>query len=126
MLNNISLAGRLTADAETRFTQSGKPVSNFTLAVDRLKYGDNKETDFIYCTLWNRENLAPYLTKGKAIGVIGSIRAENYEDKEGNRRTKVYVLVREVVFLPSNKAESNSQAEQEYQEVPFTEDNLPF
>lgn len=129
MLNNVSIGGRLTADAELRHTQSGKPVTNFTLAVDRPKYGDKRETDFISCTLWNREGIVPYLTKGKGIMVTGAIRAESYEDKDGNRRVKVYILVDQVSFMfDSNRSggDSRQRESQEMMDVPFSEDNLPF
>ena len=65
MLNRIVLIGRLTKDPELRYTQSGKAVCTFTLAVDRpyLANNGNREADFINIVVWNKtaENCAQYL-----------------------------------------------------------------
>ena len=126
-MNQINLIGRLTRDIEVRQTTSGKAVGNFTIAVNRQFQRDT--TDFIDCTLWNCEKLSPYLVKGKGLGVTGSLYVENYEDKEGNKRKKAFVNVNVVHFLPESKGQSHGSTEpqgEEYAEVPFTEDNLPF
>ena len=68
-VNKAILVGRLGGDAETRHTQSGTPVSRVSLAMNRQWTDSDKqvheETDWIYIVLWNKENLAAYLTKGR-------------------------------------------------------------
>lgn len=125
MINSVVIAGRLTRDIEVRHTQSGKAVGHFTLAIDRQM--QKGVTDFIDCVLWNAEKIAPYLTKGKPISVVGSIQVRNWEDKEGNKRKVVEVKVDRISFLPDSRQQPSSQSNNDvYQEVPFTEDDLPF
>jgi len=89
--NQINLIGRVVADPEQRFTQQGKAVTTFKLAVDR-KGGDrdNKKTDFFTCIAWEKlaEICGQYLSKGKLISVTGSMEQRDYTKDDG---TKVYV-----------------------------------
>ena len=96
-MNIAHFSGRITADATTRYTQSGTPVSNFTLAVDS-GFGEYKRTDFIKCVLWKRENLVQYLTKGKAIVVTAELQNRKYQDKDGNNRQSTEFIVRDLEF----------------------------
>lgn len=109
-MNSINLVGRVTKDLELRKTTSNKSVCEFTLAVNRLGEG----TDFITCSVWNAqaENLVKYQGKGSLIGVLGSLRTENFKDKEGNTRYKTYVLVNNIEFLGTKK-ETTEQPTQE-------------
>lgn len=85
-MNKTILIGRLTADPELRQTQSGVASCRFTVAIDR-KYTDKnsgeKQSDFITCVAWRQtaEFVAKYFTKGKLIAVEGSLRNNNYQDK---------------------------------------------
>lgn len=67
MMNRVVLVGRLTRDPELRYTPSGVPVANFTLAVNRTftNQQGEREADFINCVIWRRpaENVANYLKK---------------------------------------------------------------
>ena len=87
----ITLVGNLTADPELRFTQSGVPVADFTVAstprvFDRAS-GEWKDGDamFLRCTLWRQpaENVAETLTKGARVIVTGHLRQRSYETREG-------------------------------------------
>ena len=85
-MNKIILMGRLTADPELRQTQSGIASCRFTIAVDR-KFADKntgeRQADFIKCTAWRQtaEFVSRYFTKGKMILLEGSLRNNNYQDK---------------------------------------------
>lgn len=109
MLNTIILQGRLTKDAEVRYTQSNKAVASFTVAVDR--FGKNSETDFINCVAWEKTAtfVENYFHKGDMILVQGRMQSRNYEDKDGHKRTAFEVLVNEVNFC-ANKTKNNEQA----------------
>ena len=72
MLNQIVIVGRLVKDPELRETDSGKKVTNITLAVPRSykNVSGEYETDFIDCTLWTgiAENTSAYCKKGDLLG----------------------------------------------------------
>lgn len=108
MINKVILVGRLTADPELRTTQSGVSVCSFSVAVDR-KYnsGGERQADFINCVAWRQsaEFISKYFNKGKLIGIEGSIQTRNYEDKQGNKRVAVEVVVDNASFI-GGKSES--------------------
>ena len=112
MMNCVVLVGRLTADPELRSTQSGVSVCSFGIAVDRrFSSGGERQADFIDCVAWRQtaEFVAKYFSKGKLIGIEGSIQTRNYEDKQGNRRKAVEVQVDNATFIGS-KAESGGSS----------------
>lgn len=96
MINNVVLVGRMTRDAELRYTPSTQAVATFTLAVNRNFKNQNgeREADFINCVIWRQqaENLANWAKKGTLVGVTGRIQTRNYENQQGQR-----VYVTEVV-----------------------------
>ncbi|WP_373129058.1 single-stranded DNA-binding protein [Streptococcus lutetiensis] len=96
MINNVVLVGRMTRDAELRYTPSNQAVATFTLAVNRNFKNQNgeREADFINCVIWRQqaENLANWAKKGTLVGVTGRIQTRNYEKQQGQR-----VYVTEVV-----------------------------
>lgn len=112
MLNRIVLIGRLTKDPELRYTQSGKAVCTFTLAVDRpyLANNGNREADFINIVVWNKtaENCAQYLAKGKLAAVDGRLQIRSYDGQDGQRRYVTEVIADNVRFL-SPKSEGSQQ-----------------
>jgi single-strand DNA-binding protein len=100
----ITLVGNLTADPELRFTPSGAPVANFTVAstprtFDRAS-NEWKDGDamFLNCAVWRQaaENVAESLTKGMRVIVQGRLRSRSYETREGEKRTVFEVDVDEV------------------------------
>lgn len=111
MINNVVLVGRMTRDAEFRYTPQNKAVATFTLAVNRNFKNQNgeREADFINCILWNQpaENLANWAKKGTLIGITGRIQTRNYENQQGQR-----VYVTEVVAESFQLLESRGQQSQ--------------
>lgn len=103
MLNRCVLIGRLTKDCELRYTTSGKPVSTFTLAVDRpfKNQQGEREADFIQIAVWGAqaEPCANCLAKGKLAAVDGRLQIRTYPDKEGNKRWATEVVAENVRFL---------------------------
>jgi single-strand DNA-binding protein len=99
-LNKIILIGRLTADPELRYTPSGAPVANFTVAVDR-KFSKNDETDFIPIVAWRKlaEICNEFLHKGKLVAIEGRLQTRKYEDRDGNRRTAFDVVADDMQML---------------------------
>lgn len=81
-MKNITIAGRLTKDAEFRRTQGGDPVLGFSVAVDD-GYGQNKSTLFFDCSLWGKrgESLLPHLKKGGSVTVSGDFSRREHDGK---------------------------------------------
>lgn len=111
MLNQIVLVGRLVSDPEIKETESGKKVSNITLAVPRRYKNHNGiyETDFIPATLWNdiAQNTAEYCKKGDMVGIKGrmesSITTDDGQTIDENKKMKLRVIAERVTFLSSRK-----------------------
>ena len=111
MINNVVLMGRLVATPELRSTGTGVSVASFRLAVDRdfARAGEQRQADFIDCVAWRgtAEFITKYFQKGSMIAITGRIQTSNYEDKNGNKRTRVDVVVDNASFCGS-KAESGT------------------
>ncbi|GAA0495540.1 hypothetical protein IRB23SM22_01670 [Alkalibacterium sp. s-m-22] len=92
MINNVVLVGRLTRDAELRYTGSGIAVATFSVAVERpfTNAQGERETDFVNCVAWRKtaETISNFTRKGSLVGVTGRIQTRNYTNNEGR---KVYV-----------------------------------
>ncbi|PZO96698.1 single-stranded DNA-binding protein [Streptococcus halichoeri] len=110
MINNVVLVGRMTKDAELRYTPSQVAVATFTLAVNRTFKNQNgeREADFINCVIWRQpaENLANWAKKGALIGITGRIQTRHYENQQGQR-----VYVTEVVADNFQMLESRATRE---------------
>jgi len=100
----ITVVGNLTADPELRYTQSGVPVANFTIAstprtFDRAS-GEWKDGDalFLRASVWREfaEHVAGSLTKGMRVIAQGNLRQRNYETREGERRSSIELDVQEI------------------------------
>ena len=102
MLNKIFIMGRLTRDPELRRTQSGTPVTSFSLAVDRdfKSQSGEKETEFIDVVAWRStaEFVAKYFTKGRMAVVEGRLQMRDWTDKDGNKRVSAEVQAENVYF----------------------------
>lgn len=140
MINTVALMGRLTYEPELRTTPSGISVINFQIACDRTYQtkGEERKADFIDCQAWrsSAEFLNKYFHKGDMIALTGSIKTENYIDKDGNKRKSVFVSVESLSFCGS-KNEGNNQATQQsgsyanmdvadFEEIVDDDDDLPF
>ena len=90
-MNSIVLLGRMTKDAEVRYTSTGKVVASFSLAVDRPYTGEDgkREADFINCVIWGKsaETLGNSVHKGQRVLGEGRLQIRPYTDKNGNQAT---------------------------------------
>lgn len=102
MLNRITIMGRLTREPEIRRTESGKPVANFTVAVERDR--DREQADFVDVVAWNgtAEFVSKYFRKGSMIIVSGRLQMRKYEAKDGTNRT-AYEIVADNVYFGESK-----------------------
>lgn len=98
MLNQVIIIGRLVARPIVEYNESGRKISEITLAVPRNFKNDEGvyDTDFIKCVLWSgiAENTAEYCEKGDLIGIKGRL-----ECLDGNLR----IIAEKVTFLATNK-----------------------
>jgi len=140
-LNKIMLIGNLGRDPEMRFTPSGKPVTDFTLAVNRRRRspeGDNvDETEWFRIVCWDRlaEIADQYLSKGTQVYVEGRFQSRRYTGNDGTERTSNEVIVNELIILtprgergstgfrePSSRGQESPDSErfdEDFDDVPF-------
>ncbi|MDR1506899.1 MAG: single-stranded DNA-binding protein [Treponema sp.] len=102
-LNHVVLIGRLTRDAELKYTANGQAVCKFSIAVNRRKKSGDQwvdEPNFFDIVLWGRqgESLNQYLVKGKMVGVDGELRQDRWE-QDGQNRSKVEIVANNVQLL---------------------------
>ncbi|MDR2553420.1 MAG: single-stranded DNA-binding protein [Treponema sp.] len=102
-LNHVVLIGRLTRDAELKYTAGGQAVCKFSIAVNRRrKSGDQwvDEPNFFDIVLWGRqgESLNQYLVKGKLVGVDGELRQDRWE-QDGQNRSRVEIVAANIQLL---------------------------
>lgn len=141
MINNVVLVGRLTKDAELRYTPSNQAVATFTLAVNRNFKNQNgeREADFINCVMWRQqaENIANWTQKGMLIGITGRIQTRNYENQQGQRVYVTEVVGETFQVMESRKDQQGGQSQGGYQSggqsafgdsqpMDISEDDLPF
>jgi single-strand DNA-binding protein len=105
-INRVVLIGRLTRDAELKYTSGGQAVCKFSIAVNRRrKNGDQWEDEASYfdVVLWGRqgENINQYLVKGKAVGLDGELRQDRWQ-QDGQNRSKVEIVANNVQLLGGN------------------------
>ena len=109
MLNQTVIVGRLVRDPELRETDTGKKITNITLAVPRSYKNVNGEydTDFIPCTLWQgiAESTTEYVKKGDLLGVKGRVQSRNIELDDDTKRSVIELVAEKVTFLSSKKQE---------------------
>ena len=129
-MNKCILTGRITKDLDLRYTNNNKPVCNFTIAVNERA---SEDVDFIYCEVWNKkaENLVNYQSKGNLIAVIGRIKEKSYDDKDGIKKYKTYVLVDDIEYLEkknTDAAANNTIEVDNFEDMGLSidESNLPF
>lgn len=118
-INSVTIVGRLTRDAELKYTNSGSAVTTMGLAVNRSrKDGDQwvEEANFFDVSLWGRrgESLNQYLQKGTRIAVTGELRQERWE-QDGQKRSRVVIHASNIQLLGGNSDnQSNSQGNNNY------------
>lgn len=125
MLNEFKGIGRLTADPEIRYTNSGTAVASYTVACD-YGYGDNKKTEFVRCVSWSKlaEICGEYLRKGSLVYICGAMETRKWQDNNGENRYTTEINVREMKML-GGKSDNTGGG---YNEPPnhSTGDDLPF
>lgn len=134
-MNKVIIVGRLTRDPEVRYTQTGKAVASFSVAVD-TGYGENKRADFIPVVVWDKlaEVCGNNLTKGRRVLVEGRLQIRDYE-KDGQKRRTADVVAQNVEFLDTKQSVSANSGSAEssggydvssFGTEVFSEEEIPF
>lgn len=111
-INRVTISGNLTRDPELRTTATGNPVLGFSVAVnDRRKNNVAGEWEdhpnFVDCTMFGTraEKITPYLSKGTKVAIDGKLRWSQWE-RDGQKRSKLEVIVDEIEFLSQRGSET--------------------
>lgn len=105
-MNHIILIGRLTADPELKFINTGVAISKFTIAINRgYKKDSNVVTDFIPIEVWGKkgEYCATYMEKGCLVAIEGSLYIDRYTDNLGQSKSYAKISASSVIKLNSSK-----------------------
>ena len=113
-VNHVIIIGRLTRDAELKYTSGGMAIGSFSIAVNRrTKKGDQwvEEASFFDVSLFGKsaEGLAQYLTKGKQVAVEGELRQDRWQ-QDGQNRSKVTIAASNVQLLGGEKKAGGQQS----------------
>lgn len=108
MLNSLNVMGRLTADPVRRVTQSGIPVTSFSVACQRDFKDDNGErgVDFIDVVAWRStaDFVSKYFTKGQLAVISGRLAIRDWTDRDGNKRRSAELVADSVNFAGGKAA----------------------
>lgn len=134
-MNIVIMVGRLTRDPEVRYSQSGKAVCTFSIAVDRRikKEGDNN-TDFFTCVAFGKtgEFVEKYFSQGKRIAIEGNIQNDSFTGRDGTKRNSVRIICDNVEFADGKgegkKPEAKREEEEGFMSIPegAIDEELPF
>lgn len=111
-LNKVMIIGHLGRDPEMRYTPSGRPVTNFSLATSRswnTSEGERREdTEWFNVVAWGSlaEICNEYLSKGQQVYVEGRLQTRKWEDEDGNKRKTVEIVAKEMIMLGDRKKKS--------------------
>lgn len=111
-MNIHTLVGRLGRDPETKHTQSGTEVCLFTVATDRMSGGE-KVTDWHSCVAFGKtaQFVAGYFSKGRVIGLSGSVQTRSWENEDGTKRYKTETVVDRAWFIPRDSGGDEGERE---------------
>ena len=133
-INSVVLCGRVTRDAEVKYTSGGMAVSEISIAVNRYAGKDKgEEVSFFEVNLWGKtaEALVQYLTKGRQIVVQGELRQERWE-KDGQKQSKVRINANNIQLVggkdekPARQSAPQTASQQILGPERYEFDDIPF
>lgn len=111
-INHCTLIGRLTRDAELKYTTTGTAVSRFAIACNRRARTDGagnkiEESDFFEVTLWGKqaEGLHHYLIKGKQVAIEGRLQQDRWKDDQGQSHSRVGIIADNIQLLGGSRVD---------------------
>jgi single-strand DNA-binding protein len=136
-MNHFFGIGRLTGEAELRYTSAGTACVKFSICINKMwrdRDGNRQEKpSFFNCVIWGKygESMSKYLTKGKQIGIEAELEQNIWRDSAGNNHSAVQLTVNELTLLASPRNENGQPGnnapppETEKRTAPREDDN-PF
>lgn len=118
-INQVFLSGNVVADAELRYTKTGKPVLTFRMATNKY-VNEVQSTSYHNIVCWVDAELYSGLRKGDFVAVAGELRSRSYEDKKGEKRYVTEVVAQNLTYgLKQNESQSNFDGYGEEEKIPF-------
>lgn len=119
-INQVYLSGNVVADAELRYTKTGKPVLTFRMATNKY-VNETQSTSYHNIVCWVDAEVYSGLRKGDFVAVAGELRSRSYEDKTGAKRYVTEVVAQNLTYgLKQNESQSNFDGYGEEEEkIPF-------
>lgn len=136
-LNKVMIIGHLGRDPEMRYTPSGRPVTTYSVATSRswnTSDGERRsDTEWFNVVAWGSlaEICKQYLVKGQQVYIEGRLQTRRWEDDDGNKRTTVEVVAKEMIMLGDRKKKTNQESAEDASEYETNgadsdEDEFPF
>ena len=118
-VNKLFIIGRVGRDPEMRTTKEGKPVCNFSVAVENGR-GDQKATEWFEVSCWNRlaETMGEYLVKGQSVCVQGAVSLQTYQKRDGTNGAKLAITAFSIDLGEKSKGQANADDRQQEQQAP--------
>ncbi|WP_094603442.1 Single-stranded DNA-binding protein [Sporomusa silvacetica DSM 10669] len=128
-MNKVILVGRLAQDPEVRYTQSGKAVASFNLAVNR--FGGQNNADFIPIVAWEKlaESAGNNIGKGSKVLVDGRLQIRSYEANDGSKRRVAEVVAQSIEYLDRKQQASENGGDltvDSFGKDVFPDEEIPF
>lgn len=136
-INRVTITGNLTRDPEVKQTGGGMSVMKIGVAVnDRRKNQQTQEWEdvpnFIDCTMFGDRaaKVAQYLAKGSKVAISGRLRQETWETQDGQKRSRVGVVIDDLEFMSRGQQQPQAQYQQPQYQQPSAYDlaaeDIPF
>ncbi|HZY45022.1 MAG TPA: single-stranded DNA-binding protein [Anaerolineae bacterium] len=114
-LNKVMIIGRLGRDPEMRYTASGKPVTVFSVAVNRTwTTGDgdrHEETEWFNVVAWGNlaEICKQHLHKGQSVYIDGRLQTRSWDDPDGKKHYRTEIVANEMIMLGDRRGEGGEE-----------------
>ncbi|MGP1602040.1 single-stranded DNA-binding protein [Treponema sp.] len=132
-LNSFTATGRLTGNAELKYTTNGTACTKFGLAINKSYKKDGAWEDkahFFSCVIWGKygESMHKHLTKGKQIAIEAELNHTPWKDNNDNLHNDVVINVKNITLLssPKNQAKPESENNPAPAEMPAAPEDIPF
>lgn len=132
-MNKVILMGRLTREAEVRYTQTNNTlVASFSLAVNRrfVRQGEERQADFINVVAWSKlgEFCSKYFKKGQQVCIVGRLQTRTWDDEQGQKHYMTEVVAEEAYFAESKRDTdaTNNNFDTTFGTIPVANPNSDF
>ena len=129
-LNKVMLIGHITKDIELKYTNSDLAIANFSIAINTRRKNKDDEVYFANIVAFDEQAkaLEMYVGKGDPIYIEGRLTRDEWEDNDGNRRTRDKIILSNFQFIGSKKdrTEGKPVRQSETEKVETEDDSQPF